>query len=106
MLLTTTPFVEKFPVKQYLGLVHGEVILGANVFRDFMAGMTNFLGGRSGAYEGSFVEARDKATKEAIKTANRLGANAIIGMTYHYHTVEFKESSMLMVTVSGTAVLI
>ncbi len=76
MLLSTTPFIEQRPVKNYLGLVHGEVILGGNFFRDFMAGITNVLGGRSGAYEGSFSEARQKATDEAIQNAKKMGANA------------------------------
>lgn len=106
MFITTTQTVERHPVNKYLGVVHGEVILGANFFRDFMAGITNFLGGRSGAYEGSFAEARDGATKEAIKNASKLGANAIIGVHFDYHTVEFNNSSMLMVTVTGTAVII
>jgi uncharacterized protein YbjQ (UPF0145 family) len=106
MLLSTTPFIEQKPVKQYLGIVHGEVILGANFFRDFMAGITNVLGGRSGAYEGSFAQARQEATNEAMQKAKQLGANAIVGVAFDYHTVEFKDSSMLMVTISGTAVVI
>jgi uncharacterized protein YbjQ (UPF0145 family) len=106
MTLSTTPTIENYPVKKYLGVVHGEVILGANFFRDFTAGITNFLGGRSGAYEGSFAEAREKATKEVIQEAQKLGANVILGMHFDYHTVEFNNSSMLMVTVTGTAVIV
>lgn len=106
MLLTTTPFVEKYSVKQYLDIVAGEVILGANFFRDFMAGITNVLGGRSGAYEASMAEAREKSKHEMQEKAQKLGANAVIGIQFHYSTIEFDKSSMLMVGCSGTAVVI
>jgi uncharacterized protein YbjQ (UPF0145 family) len=106
MLLTTTPFVEKHSVKQYLDIVAGEVILGANFFRDFMAGITNVLGGRSGAYEASMAEAREKSKHEMETKARKLGANAVIGISFHYSTIEFDKSSMLMVGCSGTAVVI
>jgi uncharacterized protein YbjQ (UPF0145 family) len=106
MILSTTPFIEKHAVKQYLGLVAGEVILGANFFRDWMAGITNVLGGRSGAYEASMSEARKKSIKELEEKATRLGANAVIGISFHYSTIEFENTSMLMVGCSGTAVIL
>lgn len=106
MILTTTPFIEKSSVKQYLGIVAGEVILGANFFRDWMAGITNVLGGRSGAYEASMSEARKKSIQELEQKASRLGANAVIGVSFHYSTIEFENTSMLMVGCSGTAVLL
>ena len=106
MILSTTPFIEKYAVKQYLGLVAGEVILGANFFRDWMAGITNVLGGRSGAYEASMSEARQKSVKELEQKANKLGANAVIGISFHYSTIEFENTSMLMVGCSGTAVVL
>ena len=106
MILSTTPFIEKYAVKQYLGLVAGEVILGANFFRDWMAGITNVLGGRSGAYEASMSEARNKSVQELEEKAKKLGANAVIGISFHYSTIEFESTSMLMVGCSGTAVII
>jgi uncharacterized protein YbjQ (UPF0145 family) len=106
MILSTTPFIEKYSVKQYLGLVAGEVILGANFFRDWMAGITNVLGGRSGAYEASMSEARNKSVQELETKAKKLGANAVIGISFHYSTIEFENTSMLMVGCSGTAVVL
>lgn len=106
MILSTTPFIEKHTVNQYLGLVAGEVILGANFFRDWMAGITNVLGGRSGAYEASMSEARKKSIQELEEKANKLGANAVIGISFHYSTIEFENTSMLMVGCSGTAVVL
>jgi uncharacterized protein YbjQ (UPF0145 family) len=104
MILTTTPFIEHYTVSKYLGITAGEVILGANFFRDWLAGITNILGGRSGAYEASMSEAREKCINELKEKAQKLGANAVIGITFHYSTIEFEKSSMLMVGCSGTAV--
>ena len=103
MLLTTTNTVEGHRIDQYYGIVSGESIIGANVFRDFLAGIRDFVGGRSQAYEEVLREAKDTALLEMSQQAERLGANAVIGVDLDYETVY---GSMLMVTASGTAVRI
>ena len=103
MLLTTTPTIEGKPIAHYYGIVSGETIIGANVFRDFLAGIRDIVGGRSGAYEEVLRKAKDTALKEMAEEAARLGANAVVGIDLDYETVG---GSMLMVTASGTAVLI
>lgn len=105
MLLTTTPTVEGYPVKQYLGVVSSETIIGANVFRDFMAGVRDFFGGRSSAYEKVLKKAKDSALQELSERAAEMGANAVVGIDLDYETVG-ANGSMLMVTASGTAVII
>ena len=105
MILTTTNTIEGHPVKEYKGIVTGETIIGANVFKDFMAGLTDFFGGRSTAYEQVLIEAKDTALKELQERAERVGANAIIGIDLDYETVG-PNGGMLMVTASGTAVVI
>lgn len=105
MLLTTTPTVEGYPVKQYLGIVSSETIIGANVVRDFMAGIRDFFGGRSGSYETVLREAKDTALNELTERAQQLGANAVVGIDLDYETVG-ANGSMLMVTASGTAVVL
>jgi uncharacterized protein YbjQ (UPF0145 family) len=105
MLLTTTPGVDGRQVKQYLGVVAGEAILGANVFKDFFAGIRDIVGGRSAAYEQELRKARDIAFAEIRTAAAELGANAIVGVDIDYETVG-AQGSMLMVSVSGTAVLV
>ena len=105
MLSTTTPSVEGRRIKEYRGLVMGEAILGANVFRDFFAGIRDIVGGRSGGYENALREARQIAIDEMQEEATRLGANAVIGVDLDYETVGEK-GSMLMVSASGTAVLL
>lgn len=105
MIVTTTPNVEGHKIKQYVGIVYGETILGANVFRDFMAGITDIVGGRSAAYERSLREARESAIQEMVNAAQSRGANAVIGIDIDYETVG-QSGGMLMVTASGTAVLI
>ncbi len=105
MQLSTTPTLEGQPIKQYYGVVTGEAILGANVFRDFFASVRDIVGGRSGAYEKELRKAREIAFKELAEQAAELGANAVVGIDIDYETVG-KDSSMLMVTVSGTAVKI
>lgn len=102
MIISTTPSLEGTPVREYLGLVSGETILGANIVRDFMAGITDIVGGRSRAYEASLVEAKEIALGEMVERAQALGADAIIGVDLDYETVG--QGSMLMVSVSGTAV--
>lgn len=101
MILTTTPLVEGRPVGQYLGIVTGEAIMGANVVRDLFASITDIVGGRSGAYEQQLQRARDICLEEMSQQAARLGANAIIGIDLDYEVVR---EGMLMVTASGTAV--
>jgi uncharacterized protein YbjQ (UPF0145 family) len=102
MLVTTTPTLQDMPVKKYLGIVTGEAILGANIVRDFFAGITDVIGGRSAAYEESLRKAKDIALSEMIQDAKRRGANAVIGVDLDYETVG--QGSMLMVSASGTAV--
>lgn len=103
MLLTTTHSIEGQPVRQYLGVATGEVIVGANVFRDVLATVRDFVGGRSGAYEDSLRQARLAALSELKSVAFVAGANAVIGIAFDYAVVG-PRGSMLMVSVSGTAV--
>lgn len=102
MIISTTPTLEGKPISEYLGLVTGETILGANIIRDFMAGITDIVGGRSRAYEESLIEAKDTALGEMVERAKSLGADAVVGVDLDYETVG--QGSMLMVSVSGTAV--
>ena len=103
MLLTTTPNVEGKRIVHYMGIVTGETILGANVFRDFAASVRDFFGGRSSSYEEILREAKNTAMKELEQEAARLGANAVVGIDLDYETIG---ESMLMVTASGTAVFV
>lgn len=105
MLLTTTPTVEGRQIVTYYGVVTGETIIGANVMRDFMAGVRDFFGGRSGAYEEVLRKAKDTALEEMAREAQALGANAVVGIDLDYETVG-ASGSMLMVACSGTAVRI
>lgn len=105
MILTTTPTIEGRPVKQYLGIVTGETIIGANAIKDFMASLTDFFGGRSTTYEQVLIEGKETALREIQDRAAQLGANAIVGIDLDYETVGANEG-MLMVTASGTAVLV
>ena len=106
MYIATTPTIEGHPALRYLGLVSGEAILGANIFRDFFAGIRDIVGGRSGAYEGELRKAREIALREMQDQAAALGANAIIGIDLDYETIQMGSNSgnMLMVSASGTAV--
>ena len=105
MILTTTPTIEGQPIKQYLGIITGETIIGANAIKDFMAGLTDFFGGRSSTYEKVLIEAKDSALAELQQRAAQKDANAIVGIDLDYETVG-ANGGMLMVTVSGTAVVI
>ena len=105
MVVTTTPSIEGMPVREYLGVVTGEAILGANLFRDIFAGIRDVVGGRSGSYERVLREARDAALAEMSDEAERRGANAVIGVDLDYETIG-DTGSMLMVSASGTAVVI
>jgi uncharacterized protein YbjQ (UPF0145 family) len=103
MILTTTPSIDGCPVRIYLGLVTGEAILGANLFRDLFAGIRDVVGGRSAAYEKELTNARETAVREMTERAQQLGADAIVGIDLDYEVLG-TQSSMLMVNVSGTAV--
>ncbi len=104
MILSTTPTLENKKITSYLGIVTGEAIIGANLFRDIFAGIRDIVGGRSGTYEEVLREAKDNALAEMTDNARRLGANAIVGIDLDYETVG-NNGSMLMVTASGTAVV-
>lgn len=105
MILTTTNTIETHQIKEYLGIVTGETIIGANIFKDFFAGIRDIVGGRSSSYEGVLREAKDTAIKEMQEQAQRLGANAVVGIDLDYETVG-SNGGMLMVIASGTAVKI
>jgi uncharacterized protein YbjQ (UPF0145 family) len=102
MILTTTNTIEGKLVQQYLGIVTGETIIGANVIKDFMAGLTDFFGGRSGAYEKVLAEGRNESLAQMKAKAAAMGADAIIGIDLDFETVG--RGSMLMVIATGTAV--
>ncbi|OJV19277.1 MAG: hypothetical protein BGO30_03790 [Bacteroidetes bacterium 41-46] len=103
MLLTTTSTIQGKEIEQYYGLVSGETIIGANIIRDFMAGIRDIVGGRSGSYEQVLKEAKEECLREITAQAQAMGANAIIGIDLDYETVG-SGGSMLMVTAAGTAV--
>ncbi len=103
MLNTTTPTLEGHQVMHYYGVVTGEAILGANIFKDIFAGIRDIVGGRSGAYEQELKKAREIAFDEMNQQAQSLGANAVVGIDVDYETVG-SNGGMLMVTVTGTAV--
>ena len=103
MLMTTTTAIEGRPVRQYLGVVTGEVIVGANIFKDLFASVRDIVGGRSGAYEGALRDARQTALEELRQEAVMLGADGVIGIDLDYEVLG-QGGSMLMVSASGTAV--
>ena len=103
--MTTTPTFEGRRITRYLGVVHGEAIVGANIFRDLFAAVRDIVGGRAGAYENVLGDARRTALAEMADVAGRLGANAVVGIDLDYETLG-SGGSMLMVTASGTAVLV
>ena len=105
MILTTTSVIQGKTVHDYKGIVTGEAIVGANIFRDFFAGIRDIVGGRSGAYEKELHKAREIALEEMSESARSLGANAVVGIDLDYEVVG-KNGSMLMVTACGTAVSI
>jgi uncharacterized protein YbjQ (UPF0145 family) len=105
MIVTTAPTVEGKKIVEYHGLVCGEAILGANIFKDFFAGIRDIVGGRSAAYEKSLREAREMAISEMIESAKQKGANAVIGVDLDYESIATGSGgNMLMVSASGTAV--
>lgn len=103
MIVTTTPSVESRKITEYHGILAGEAIMGANLFRDFFASISDVVGGRSGAYEEVLQRARDEAIEDMKHLAAQHGADAIVGVDIDYEVIG-KEGSMLMVSASGTAV--
>lgn len=105
MIITTTPTIEGKKIISYNGIVFGEVVAGVDFIKDFAAGISNFFGGRSGSYEGELIRAREEAIREMSDRAGELGANAIVGIDVDYEVLG-QGNNMLMVTVSGTAVVV
>ena len=105
LILSTTPQIEGHTIREYKGIVTGETIIGANMFKDLFAGIRDIVGGRAGAYEKVLAEAKDTSMQEMMQRAQALGANAIVGIDIDYETVG-ANGSMLMVATSGTAVVI
>ena len=105
MILSTTPTIEGHPIREYKGVVTGETIIGANMFKDIFAGIRDIVGGRAGSYEKVLREAKDTSLNEMMVRANAMGANAIVGIDIDYETVG-SGGSMLMVATSGTVVVI
>ena len=105
MILSTTPQIEGHPISEYKGVVTGETIIGANMFKDFLAGIRDIVGGRAGSYEKVLIEAKDTSMQEMMQRAQALGANAVVGIDIDYETIG-GNGSMLMVATSGTAVVI
>ncbi len=103
MIITTTQSIEGHPITAYKGIVVGEAIMGANIVRDFFANITDIVGGRSGAYESKLQDARETALRELEDRAREVGATAVVGVDLDYEVVG---DSMLMVSASGTAVVI
>jgi uncharacterized protein YbjQ (UPF0145 family) len=105
MILSTTPQIEGHTILEYKGVVTGETIIGANIVKDFFAGIRDIVGGRAGSYEDVLREAKDTSLKEMMERAQIMGANAIVGIDIDYETIG-SNGSMLMVATSGTAVVI
>ena len=105
MILSTTPTIEGHTIREYKGVVTGETIIGANMFKDLFAGIRDLVGGRAGSYEKVLRQAKDEAMQEMMERAHALGANAIVGIDLDYETIG-ANGSMLMVAASGTAVVI
>ena len=103
MIITTTPSVEGQTVEDYLGIVSGEAVMGANIFKDMFAGIRDIVGGRAGAYEEELRRAKDIALQEMGENARHSGANAVLSVDLDYETIG-SGGSMLMVSASGTAV--
>lgn len=105
MIITTTPTIQGKEIIEYKGIIFGEVISGVDFVKDFAAGLSNFFGGRSGSYEGELIKAREDAIREMESRALQIGANAVVGVDIDYEVLG-SGNNMLMVTASGTAVLI
>ena len=105
MIITTTPSIEGKKIVEYKGIVFGEVIAGVDFVKDFVAGLSNFFGGRSGTYEDELLNARETALRELEDRARNMGANAVVGVDIDYEVLG-SDNGMLMVTASGTAVVV
>ena len=105
MISTTTPSIEGKTITEYKGIVFGEVVAGVNVIKDFVAGIFNFIGGRSNTYESELINARQQAVREMEERAMALGADAVVGVDIDYEVLG-ADNGMLMVTASGTAVML
>ena len=105
MIVTTTPSIEGKRIREYCGIVNGEAIMGANLFKDLFAGIRDIVGGRAGAYEKELIRGRDIALQEMQEAAGKLGANAVVGVDLDYEVLG-ESGSMLMVTACGTAVVV
>lgn len=103
MLVTTTPTLEGRPIKEYLGIVNGEVIIGINVLKDFTAGLRDIFGGRSASYENELVKGRQEALQEMQDRARRMGADAVVGVDVDFEVLG-QAGSMMMIVATGTAV--
>ncbi|KCZ52593.1 hypothetical protein HY29_04755 [Hyphomonas beringensis] len=103
MIISTTPTLQGHEISKYLGIVCGEIVIGAHIGKDILASFTNIVGGRSNAYESTLRETRDDALAEMVEEATKLGADAVVGLKFDY-TVIGQNGSMMMVAVSGTAV--
>lgn len=103
MMITTTPTVEGHPIAEYLGVVTGEAIIGANIIKDIFAGIRDVVGGRSGSYENALRGAREEALREMAQEARARGADAVVGVDLDYEVLG-RKGGMLMVSASGTAV--
>jgi uncharacterized protein YbjQ (UPF0145 family) len=107
MLVVTTSTLQGKEISQYLGLVSGEAILGANIFKDFFAGIRDIVGGRSASYEGELRKAKEMAIAEMCEQARQMGGNAVIAVDLDYETISTAHGGgMLMVTAAGTAVVV
>jgi len=105
VIVTTTPSIEGKRIREYCGIVNGEAIMGANLFKDLFAGIRDIVGGRAGAYEKELIRGRDIALQEMQEAAGKLGANAVVGVDLDYEVLG-ESGSMLMVTACGTAVVV
>lgn len=106
MLITTTNNLEGYSITAYHGIAAGEAILGANMFKDLFASITDIVGGRSGAYEGELRKARETAMAELEQIAQEMGGNAVVGIDLDYEVIGGGKSNMLMVSASGTVVTV
>lgn len=105
MIISTTTNLEGHTIREYRGIVFGEVVSGVDFIKDFAAGLTNFFGGRSGSYEGELIKAREEALSEMEQRAGKVGANAVVGVKIDYEVLG-QGNNMMMVIASGTAVVI
>ena len=105
VIITKTPTIEGKTIREYKGLVFGEIIAGVNFIKDFSAGIANIFGGRASSYEGELIEARENAIREMQDRAMQIGANAVVGVSVDYETLG-NGGSMLMVVASGTGVIV